>query len=289
MTKHRVGLQRVHNRFGRDECSEWHTSAKRLCKADNIGCNTIFHAGKHLARATHSGLYLIEDEQCANLVATLAQSLQIALHGWANSRLALNRLAQHAGGLFGYLLQIVERVEIQGSAIGQEWAEGVFPLLALGLSHHTHRSVGRAVIGSAHRYHLGAVGISLRQLQRSLDRLGSRIEEIDALQIARQRLGNLHGILHLWSLDHLAIDHNVHISLRLRLYRLDNISVGVAYIAHRHSRNEVEIAFSFGGVEEYTLGTLHAYKHRRRRSLGNICEKLTTKNLCVRHIFIVFR
>ncbi len=45
-------------------------------KAYYVGCDAVFEACEHLARATKAGLYLVEDEHRPHLVATLAQRLQ---------------------------------------------------------------------------------------------------------------------------------------------------------------------------------------------------------------------
>ena len=56
----------------------------------------------------------------------------------------------------------------------------------------------------------------------------------------------------------------------LLFYSLDNLSVTVSDIAHRHTRHEVVVSLTLGGVEEYTLGTLHLNQHWRRRGLAHI-------------------
>ena len=161
----------------------------------------------------------------------------------------------------------------RGPRVWQQRTERLLPLLALGRAHHAHRPVGGAVVGATHGDHLGAGGVTFGEFQRPLDRLGARVDEIDALQRRGQRLGEAMRELHLRTFDQLAVNHHVHVVCGLTSHGLHHGGVGVADVVHRHARHEVVIAFAFGGVEEYALGARHLDHHRRRRGLAHMRQK----------------
>ena len=273
--------QRGHNLHTRHEGSQRHTATQRLRQTDDIGRNAILHAGKHLARTAKTRLYLIEYQQRTHLVATLAQRFEEALSGQTHTCLTLHRLDQNGCRTCGNTCKLLEIIKLQRLHIGQQRSECSLPLLTLGRTHHTHRSVCRAVVSTSERDQLRTTRISLSQLQRALDRLGTRIEKIDTLQRCRQQLGNTSCILHLRSLDQLAIDHHVHIARRLLLHSLNHHRIAMAHIADRHTRHKVEIALTLRRIETRALGTLHLDQHWRGRGLSHVLQKLFTQN----HIF----
>ena len=165
-------------------------------------------------------------------------------------------------------------VKTDSLRIGQQRSKSRLPLLALGLSHHTHRAVRRAVVGTSHRDHLRASRIALGKFQRTLHSLGSRVKEIDRVEGIGQSLGEQLRELHLRALDHLAIDHNVHILCGLALHSLHDGPICVADIAHRHTRDQIVIGLTLGRIEKDTLSTLDLDKLRRGRGLRNVAQEL---------------
>ena len=81
MSQNRIGLQRIHDFAPRHERPQRHAAAERLGQAYDIGRNAVFEHGEQFARAAHAGLYLVEDQQGAHLVAPPPQGLQIARWG----------------------------------------------------------------------------------------------------------------------------------------------------------------------------------------------------------------
>ena len=104
MAQDGIVSQRCHYLLARDESSERHTATQRLCQADNVGRYAISLHSEHLTRATHTGLYLIEDKQRSHLRTTLTQSLQVTILRRSYTRLTLHGLAQYASCALGYLL-----------------------------------------------------------------------------------------------------------------------------------------------------------------------------------------
>ena len=145
------------------------------------------------------------------------------------------------------------------------------------------------MICPSHRNHLGACCVSLGKFQCALDRLGSRIDKIDAFERCGQQRSNLGCVLHLRTLQQLAIDHNVHISLRLAFDGLDYGRVRVAYIADRNTGNQIVVGFTLRRVEKDTFGTLDSRHHRRRRCLADVRQKSTAQNLVGMHTILNFR
>ena len=86
-------------------------------------------------------------------------------------------------------------------------------------------------------------------------------------------------ILYLWSLHHLAIDHNMHIITRLATYSIDYCRVCVANIADRNARNKVVVTLTLRGVEIDSLGTLNRDKLWCWRGLSDMCQKLLAEYL----------
>ena len=113
------------------------------------------------------------------------------------------------------------------------------------------------MVGTPHRDHFRAGGITLGKFQGTLHGLGSRIKEIYRIQRLGQALGQQTGILHLRTLNHLAIDHNMHIISHLTLHGLHNGTIAVADIIDRHARNQIVVGFALGSIEKDSLGSCH--------------------------------
>lgn len=150
MSQNRIGLQRIHDFAPRHERPQRHAAAERLGQAYDVGRNAVFEHGEQFARAAHTGLYLVEDQQGAHFVAPPPQGFQIARRGRPDARFALYGFGQHAGRAPRDAVQRVEIVEFDRLHVGQQGPERPFPLFAFGRPHHAHRTVGRTVVGAAH-------------------------------------------------------------------------------------------------------------------------------------------
>ena len=289
MAQRRVVRERRHHLAARGKGPEGHTPAQSLRKADYVGRDAVLGHGEHLARAAHAGLYLVEYEHRPHLVTTAPQSLEVTLLRRPHSRLALHRLAQHARRAARDLPQILHTVETYGPRIGQQRTERPLPLLALGRAHHAHGTVRRAVVGTPHGDHLRTARISFCEFQRPLDRLGTRVDEVDAVYGGGHRRHKPRGILHLRPLDKLAVDHNVHVVGRLPLHGPYHIGIAVTHVANRHTRHKVIISLSLGRVEEDTLGTRHLHHHGRGRGLRHVRKKLSSQYIAHPPYYFILR
>ena len=164
MSQNRIGLQRIHDFAPRHERPQRHAAAERLGQAYDVGRNAVFEHGEQFARAAHTGLYLVEDQQGAHFVAPPPQGFQIARRGRPDARFALYGFGQHAGRAPRDAVQRVEIVEFDRLHVGQQGPERPFPLFAFGRPHHAHRTVGRTVVGAAHGDQLRAARETLGQL-----------------------------------------------------------------------------------------------------------------------------
>ena len=272
-----VVRERRHHLAARCKGPEGHTSAQSLSQTDYVGRDAVLGHGEHLARTSHAGLYLIENEHRPHFVAAAAQSLEVSRLRRPHARLALHRLAQHARRAARDLRKILHAVETYGPRVGQQRPERPFPLLALGRPHHAHGAVCRAVVCLPHGDHLGTAGISLCKLQRPFDRLGARIDEVYAVDRVGHGRRETRGILHLRPLDQLSVDHNVHVVGRLPLHGPHHIGVAVTDVTHRHPRHKVVIALALGRIEKDAFGTRHLDHHGRRRCLRHMGHKLPSQ------------
>ena len=130
------------------------------------------------------------------------------------------------------------------------------------------------MVGAAHGDDLRTPGKTFRQFQSPLDRLGARVDEIDAFERRGQQRRDPGGILHLRRLDQLAVDHHVHIARRLLLHGPHHGGIAVADVAHRNARHQVVVTLAFGRVEKRPFGAFDFDEHRRRRSLAHVGQKL---------------
>ena len=263
-----------HRPLRRDERPQRHSAAEGLGQADDVGRDAVALHGEERSRAPQSGLYFVEDEQCARAVAAFAQRFEPARSRQAHARFALHWLDEYGGRAAGDPVERLEIVEFDRAHVGQQRPESRLPLLAFGGAHHAHRAVRRTVVGAAHRDEFRAFGDALGQFERPFDRLGARIDEINAVERCGQRSGDPRGIGHLRRLDHFAVDHHVHVARRLLLHGAHHVGVAVADVAHRDARHQIVIAFPVGGVEERPLGPRDLDEHRRRRGLSHVGEKL---------------
>lgn len=216
----------------------------------------------------------VEDEQRTHLVATSPQGFEPSGNRGPYARFALHGFDHDAGRAAGDESQLVEIVEVDRPHIGQQRPERALPLLAFGLTHQAHGSLRRTVIGPAHRDQLRAVGVSLGELQGPFDRFGARIDEIDARKFSRQQLGDACGVPHLRPLDHLAIDHDVHVVGRLPLHGFHHAGIGMADVADRNPRHQIVVAFAFGCIEKNAFCPRHLDHHGFGRGLADVGQKL---------------
>ena len=236
-----VGLQGIHRPLRRDERPQRHSAAEGLGQADDVGRDAVALHGEERSRAPQSGLYFVEDEQRARAVAAFAQRFEPARSRQAHARFARHGLDEYGGRAAGDPVERLEIVEFDRAA---------------------------------HRDEFRAFGDALGQFERPFDRLGARIDEINAVERCGQRSGDPRGIGHLRRLDHFAVDHHVHVARRLLLHGAHHVGVAVADVAHRDARHQIVIAFPVGGVEERPLGPRDLDEHRRRRGLSHVGEKL---------------
>ena len=278
MPQRGIFLQGVHHLVTRDERPEGHAPAEGLGQTDDVGRDAVFLHGEQAARAAHAGLYLVENQQRADFVAASAQRIQITRTGRTDAGLALHRLGQHTGRAARNALQFGEIVELHGLHVGQQGPERPLPLLALGRTHHAHRAVRRPVVGAAHGDDLRTPGKTFRQFQSPLDRLGARVDEIDAFERRGQQRRDPGGILHLRRLDQLAVDHHMHVARSLLLHGAHHGRIAVTDIADRNPGHEVEITLAFGRIEKRAFGARDLHQHRRRGGLGDMRQKLFAEN-----------
>ena len=287
MSQHGVVLQGIHHLVARHEGPERHPSAEGLRQADDVGHDAVLLHRKHLARPAQTGLDLIEDQQRTRFVAPLPERFEVARLRRTHPRLALHRLGQHARRAARDAVQLREIVELDRLHVGQQRTERPLPLLALRSPHHAHRTVRRTVVGPPHGDHPGAPGEAFGQFQRPLDRLGPRIDEIDAFERRRQQRGDLRRIGHLRRLDQLAVDHHVHVARRLLLNGPHHRRIRMPDVAHRNTRHQVVVTFPFGRIEKRALAPGNLHQHGRRRSLGHMGQKLFSQDRI--HGFFCFR
>ena len=101
----------LHNIFVGDESPDWHTAAHSLGKIHDVGHNVKMLKTKHFASATKTHLHLVKNEQRASFCAFFSQCQHPFLVGNHKSALALNHFCNHAGSLFGDLIEVVHVVE----------------------------------------------------------------------------------------------------------------------------------------------------------------------------------
>ena len=201
MPQHGILLQGLHNLRPRDERPQRHTAPESLGQAHDVGRNAVFEHGEQRARASHAGLYFVEDQQGADVVGAPAQRLQVPRQRRPDAGLALHGFGQHTRRAARDALQGPEIVEFDCLHVGQQGPKSPFPLLALGRSHHAHRAVGRAVVGAAHGNQFRAPGMPFGEFERPLDRFGARVDEVYAFQPSRQQRGDFRSVFHLRGFD----------------------------------------------------------------------------------------
>ena len=86
-----------------------------------------------------------------------------------------------------------------------------------------------------------AAGMLARGLERPFDRLGAARREVHDLERRGQEAGEPGGEVHLRLLDHLTVDHDVQMTLRLRAHRSHHLAMRMADVRHAHAGEQIEI------------------------------------------------
>ena len=160
--------------------------------------------------------HLVGDQQDAELVADLAHPLEVALLRRDAAAGVLQRLEDHGGDGVGAfendpladLLGRPERIAILGPAVGERVGDVVaarhrrlerdLEAGQAGRGQGAHRG---AVVGDLAGDDLGPLAAAVgavpvaRDLDRGLDGLGAGVDEEDAVQVTRRKLGDLLGEL----------------------------------------------------------------------------------------------
>src|SRR5208283_1536758 len=126
------------------------------------------------------------------------------------------------------------------------------------------------VIGAVKPDEARTAGKLARDFQRALDRLGTAIREIHALERRRQQLDEPPRQLHL-ALDHvLAVHHDVQMAPRLRCDSVEHFGIAVAECGHSDAGDEIEVTASVRRDQPRTLGARYFEAERCVGSLRQV-------------------
>ena len=291
------GVRRVHHLGPAGDRGQRQPASERLAGHEQVRLGLVVLDRPDRPRPTDPGLHLVVHVQDAVLSAQLGEPAREVGGHVDEAALALDRLEHDAGDLVpvDQRGEGVERV-VRGHAsvrvragraidLGRERAEALLVDL---LVRHRHRQEGAAVEGVVEDDDPGASGRGASDLDRVLDRLGTRVQEQALLVLprARRQLGEPAADLdvRLVHPDHEAL---VQVAVDLLVHRGDRGREAVARVLTAQAAGEVDVRLA---VDVNDPGAFRALHHDRRRgdSAGDVLlagrqDALTLGALCHRH------
>ena len=233
-------MERPRHLIRHDERADGHAARKPLGKSHDIGLHAEMLVSEHLARAPHAALNLIEDQECAVLVAKLAHALQVFCRRHMDAALALNRFEQDGARLRAHHLFQLFDIAVMHIVESRRQGTEAFVILRLPRRRQCRE---RASVKTVPRrddlrlFRIFRVRILVRDLDCTLVRFRARVGE-KRLAESRKAHEPFRCIrLRLRVIEIRAVDH----APRLFGDRLDERRIGVTKHVDRDAREEVDV------------------------------------------------
>lgn len=120
MSQHGIECEGIHDFWRGYESPERHASAKCFGHAHYVRHYTVFLKGEKGARATQSGLNLIEYEQRTSLRASPAKCFEKSCGRYSYACLALHRFDKDGGSALRYAFKLRKVAEFERVDVGDE-------------------------------------------------------------------------------------------------------------------------------------------------------------------------